>query len=206
MTEIYLAYIGPDGYAIRLPLVDSSIPVATNQPVPPQPPTVTLRQRRSSGVTCVAVYDDVCAAASLPRLLRVTVGPVDATSRFSMTTDSIRMTMIGPASGASATVRPRNSPSSAVASRAALAMRTASSAANGGSSSSGAVAWDVGGTGVADLDACRSTVTLRHVTAEPDPEYNRQTLRCVANAHQASLSSAASARLNVECESCAGVD
>jgi hypothetical protein len=62
------------------------------------------------------------------------------------------------------------------------------------------VSWDVGGTGVVDLDACQSTVTLKYFTDEPDPIFNRQLLVCRANANYPSLSSEAITKLNVECK------
>jgi len=213
VTEVYLAQIGPDGSSTQLPLVDQWLPIVGHQSTPMTLPTVTLRQGRSFGVSCVAVYDDVCAAASLPRLLRVMIGPVDVTSRFAMTTDSVRTTAFaasGSSTSTSAMSRLRVGVPSVVVREGTAVGRTASAVAAGAaavssSSSSGAtsegVVWDVGRTSVTDLDACRSTVTLHYVTAEPDPLLNQETLRCVANVHQTSLSSAASARLNVECES-----
>ena len=162
-------------------------------------PKVTVRQRQFAGIACVAVYDDICAAASLPRLLRITVEYVDVTPRFSMTTESIRTTMSGSAEvdASSSTHHQRSGARAAGGTGRSgfLASRVGVS-----SGTSGGVIWDAGGNVVADLDVCRSTVTLTHVTAEPDPLDHQKVLRCVANAQQASLSAAASAELDIECK------
>lgn len=203
VTEVYLSYIGPDGSITRLPVVDPTVSQNTNRSLPSELPTIDLRQRQLSGLACVAVYDDVCAAASLPRLLRVTVGAFDVTSTFAMTTDSVRKAVGSPSAAviSSTVTTSKGNRVGGLPESGPVRFGTPRTAPPDGPSGYVGVVWDLGGTGVTDLDACRSTVTLRFVTAEPDPLYNRQVLQCVANANQSTVSSAAAATLNVKCES-----